>query len=183
VESITIVSAVRTSCAARIECVEGDITDQDTDAIVNAANSELWMGSGVAGAIKRKGGVAIEREAISKGPIAPGEAVVTGAGNLPASFVIHAAAMGADLRTSESFIRSATRCSLQQAAEQSCQSVSFPSLGTGVGDFSMDRCAAIMVDEVAKFLAQPTPVTIVRFVLFGLQAYEVFVAELRTRGT
>jgi O-acetyl-ADP-ribose deacetylase len=180
VEFIT-VGGANTEHAARIECVEGDITDQDTDAIVNAANSELWMGSGVAGAIKRKGGVGIEREAISKGPIAPGEAVVTGAGNLPASYVIHAAAMGSDLQTSESLIRSATRGSLQRAAEQSCQSVSFPSLGTGVGGFSMDRCAAIMVDEAAKNLVQPTPVTVVRFVLFGIQAYEVFVAELRTR--
>ena len=85
----------------RVEVVEGDIAALEVDAIANAANDRLWMGAGVAGALKRAGGEEIEREAVAKGPIPVGDAVATGAGRLPARHVIHAAVMGQDLRTSE----------------------------------------------------------------------------------
>src|SRR5471030_364328 len=91
-----------------IEIADGDIASQRTDAIVNAANNELWMGAGVAGAIKARGGAQIEADAIAQGPITPGACVVTAAGRLPARFVIHAAVMGQDLRTSRELIEQAT---------------------------------------------------------------------------
>ena len=100
-----------------LQVVEGDIAALTVDAIANAANDRLWMGAGVAGAIKRAGGEEIEREAVAKGPIAVGDAVVTGAGRLPARWVIHAAVMGQDLRTSAEAISGATRRTLAVADE------------------------------------------------------------------
>jgi len=97
---------------ARITLRQGDITPEETEAIVNAANSSLWMGGGVAGAIKRVGGREIEEEAVKKGPIPVGEAVVTGAGKLSCKYVIHAAVMGPDLVTDEEKIGAATKNSL-----------------------------------------------------------------------
>ena len=96
--------------SASIEAIVGDITRVDCEAIVNAANSQLWMGGGVAGAIKRAGGQVIEDEAVAQGPIRPGEAAATGAGALPdpIRWVIHAATMGPDLQTSEELVRRAT---------------------------------------------------------------------------
>jgi len=113
---------------------KGDITSFEGDAIVNAANSGLWMGSGVAGAIKRFGGESIEREAMGKAPIEPGEAVVTDAGALKARYVIHAAVMGDDLATSEALIKAATQNSLYKCDELNIQTVAFPGPGgPGVG--------------------------------------------------
>src|SRR6266496_2756145 len=99
----------------QIEIAEGDITALDVDAIANAANSALWMGAGVAGAIKRAGGEEIEREAVSKGPIEVGDAVATGAGRLKAKHVVHGAVMAQDLRTSAELIERTTRRSLEVA--------------------------------------------------------------------
>ncbi len=126
-----------------------DITQLAVDAIVNAANAELWMGGGVAGAINRAGGPGIEREARAKGPIAVGDAVVTSAGQLPCRYVIHAATMGSDLRTDAGKIRAATRNGLRRAEELELSSLAFPALGTGVGGFSMDEAAQLMVQEIA----------------------------------
>ena len=165
-----------------IECVEGDISVQDTDAVVNAANSALWMGSGVAGAIKRRGGAEIEREAVAKGPISPGEAVATGAGSLTAKFVIHAAGMGPDLRTDATLIRESTRNALLRAHECDCRSIAFPSIGTGVGGFPLRECAEIMVGEASAFLRGESSVELVRFVLFDQTAFRAFADELHTRG-
>jgi len=167
---------------ARIECVEGDIAVQDTDAVVNAANSELWMGSGVAGAIKRAGGQTIEEEAVAKGPIPVGEAAVTSGGKLRARHVIHAAGMGADLRTNAGLVRSATANSLLRAEELGIASVAFPSIGTGVGGFSLTECAAIMVGEAVRHLQAGSKLELVRFVLWGSDAYAAFADELRARG-
>src|SRR2546428_3273502 len=111
-----------------IEARMGDITQADVDAIVNAANNHLWMGAGVAGAIKRAGGPDIEREAISKGPIPVGEAVVTSAGALRAKYVIHAAAMGQNLQTDAAKVRLATRNALTRARELAIRSIAFPAL-------------------------------------------------------
>ncbi|MEJ5306569.1 MAG: macro domain-containing protein [Ignavibacteria bacterium] len=134
-----------------IKIIQGDITTAKVDAIVNAANNHLWMGAGVAGAIKRAGGKIIEDEAISKGPIPVGSAIETTAGNLNAKYVIHAAVMGQDLVTNEKYIREATRSVLQLCEKLNLSSVAFPALGTGVGGFPMDECAEIMIGEVLNF--------------------------------
>jgi O-acetyl-ADP-ribose deacetylase len=130
----------------RIEVIVGDLLDADVEAIVNAANSELWMGGGVAGAIRAAAGEAVEREAVARGPIQPGEAVVTSAGRLrpPIRWIVHAATMGPDLRTSEDYIRLATASALRRAAEAGARSVGLPALGTGVGGFPIERAAEVM---------------------------------------
>ena len=110
----------------QLTVVLGDITEQATDAIVNAANNHLWMGSGVAGAIKAKGGEEIEREAMKLGPIEPGQAVTTSAGRLKARYCIHAAAMGQDLATSADLITKATRSALAEATRLGLDSSSIP---------------------------------------------------------
>jgi O-acetyl-ADP-ribose deacetylase len=162
-----------------IEVVTGDIVLQETAAVVNAANNHLWMGGGVAGAIKRAGGAAIEEEAISKGPVAVGDAVLTGAGSLKARFVIHAAAMGQDMQTDESKIRNATRSALKVGDTNGIESVSFPALGTGVGGFSIHHCARIMIEETIGFLTGKTGVRLVRFVLFDAGTAKAFEDELK----
>ena len=141
-----------------IEMVVGDICDQQVDAIVNAANNHLWMGAGVAGAIKRRGGQVIEDEAIAKGPIPVGEAVVTGAGALAARYVIHAAAMGQNLTPTAQSIRDATANSMKRAAELGIESLAFPLLGTGVGGFSVKEAGRIMLEAVREALAGDTMV-------------------------
>jgi O-acetyl-ADP-ribose deacetylase len=118
-----------------IRLVQGDICDCTTDAIVNAANNALWMGARVAGAIRRRGGEEIEKEAIAKGPIPIGEAVATGAGKLPARYVIHAATMGQDLHTDAEKMAAATRNTFLRAEEIHLASIALPALGTGVGGF------------------------------------------------
>jgi O-acetyl-ADP-ribose deacetylase len=166
--------------AARIEAIVGDITQVDTDAIVNAANNELWMGSGVAGAIKRAGGDEIERDAISKGPIEVGQAIASTAGQLPHKRVIHAAAMGFQggsmiPATAES-IRQATVSAMAVADEEGLTSLAFPALGTGVGGFSTEECAGIMVPAVINYLNDraETEITQVVFVLRDEQARLMF---------
>jgi len=156
----------------KIEVIKGDITESACDAIVNAANNHLWMGAGVAGAIKRKGGQKIEDEAVAKGPIDPGAAVATSAGALKARYVIHAAGMGQDLRTSERLIRMSTESSLKVADELGLKSVAFPAIGTGVGGFDAAECARIMMTAVRDF--EPESVETVVFSLFDEPARDAF---------
>ena len=160
----------------RIEVVEGDITVQAADAIVNAANNELWMGAGVAGAIKTRGGGEIEREAMARGPIGVGEAVATGAGRLAARYVIHAAVMGQNLQTDAALVRRAAQSALAVAAGLGLTSIALPALGTGVGGFPMDACARMMLEAVRAHAAGPTTLERVVFVLWGRPAYETFAA-------
>lgn len=162
-----------------IEVIKGDIVLQDTAAIVNAANNHLWMGGGVAGAIKRSGGSVIETEAISKGPAEVGEAVLTGAGSLKARYVIHAVVMGQDLHTDEGNIRKATRSALTLADTYGVDSLSFPALGTGVGGFSVHHCARIMMEEAIARLTGNTAARLVRFVLLDAETTKAFEDELR----
>ncbi|KPL03642.1 MAG: Appr-1-p processing protein [candidate division Zixibacteria bacterium SM1_73] len=162
----------------KIKVVQGDITEMEVDAIVNAANNYLWMGAGVAGAIKRKGGGEIEDEAMKKGPISVGEAIVTSAGKLKAQYVIHAAVMGQDLITNEEYMKNATSNSLKRAEELKINSVAFPAFGTGVGGFPMDRCARIMLDEVKDFSKKSKYVKEVLFVLFDKKSYDVWSVRL-----
>ena len=161
-----------------LRVVEGDISARQTQAIVNAANNHLWMGSGVAGAIKRRGGQVVEDEAVRLGPIPVGEAVATGAGALPQKYVIHAAGMGRDLRTSADAIEASTRNSLLRATELGVESVSFPSIGTGVGGFPLAECARIMLGAAAAHLRTHERPSLVEFVLWGEAAYAAFAAEL-----
>jgi O-acetyl-ADP-ribose deacetylase (regulator of RNase III) len=161
-----------------IKLIQGDITEQEVDAIVNAANNHLWMGAGVAGAIKRKGGVEIETEAMGKGPIPIGEAVVTGAGNLKAKHVIHAAVMGQDLTTNEKNIRDATLNSLKRAEKLKIESIAFPAFGTGVGGFPVDECAGIMLDAVRGFSKETDHLKEVRFVLFDKESSDIWSVRL-----
>ncbi|HEY7708355.1 MAG TPA: macro domain-containing protein [Gaiellaceae bacterium] len=155
-----------------LEVVEGDISALDVDAIANAANNELWMGSGVAGAIKRAGGEEIEREAVAKGPIEVGEAVATGAGSLSATWVIHGAVMGQDLRTDEDLLRRTTESCLRVADELGAESLALPAFGTGVGGFPVERCARIMVEAVRAH--RPGSLTRVVFAVFGDEAARAF---------
>jgi O-acetyl-ADP-ribose deacetylase (regulator of RNase III) len=157
-----------------LEVVEGDITVLEVDAIANAANDHLWMGAGVAGAIKRAGGDEIEREAIAKGPIPVGEAVATGAGRLAARYVIHGAVMGQDLRTSAGLIERTTRSCLAVADELGCQSLALPAFGTGVGGFSLGECARIMVAAARSY--EPATLRRVVFAVFGADAAAAFSA-------
>lgn len=158
----------------------GDITDWEVDAIVNAANSTLAMGTGVAGAIKRKGGVIIEEEAVRQGPIEVGEAVLTTAGNLAATHVIHAAAMGPDLKTDAAKITAATKSSLQLADKHRITSIAFPALGTGVGGFPPAKAAEVMVTAVLDHLQSgASPLQRVVFVLYQDEAYKAFTDVLK----
>jgi O-acetyl-ADP-ribose deacetylase len=160
----------------KLEVVEGDITRLDVDAIANAANDRLWMGAGVAGAIKNAGGQEIEREAVAKGPIEVGDAVATGAGRLGARYVIHGAVMGQDLHTDADLVRRTTRRCLEVADELGCRSLALPAFGTGVGGFPLAECASIMVAEAREY--EPASLERVAFAVYGDEAAEVFRAAL-----
>jgi len=161
-----------------IRIIKGDITESTADAIVNAANNHLWMGAGVAGAIKRKGGQQIEDEAVSKGPIPVGEAVATTAGSLPNKYVIHAAVMGQDLETDENKIWMATYNSLLRADELNLESIDFPALGTGVGGFPLDKAAEVMIKATRDYLRDSNFVKSVGFVLFDDAAFNAYKTAL-----
>jgi O-acetyl-ADP-ribose deacetylase (regulator of RNase III) len=158
-----------------ISILEGDITARPVDAIVNAANNAFWMGSGVAGAIKARGGAQIEREAMAQGPVAVGESVLTTGGSLLARHVIHAAVMGQDLQTDALLIGQATASALALANSRALASIAFPALGTGVGGFPIEECARVMVRTVREHAAGGTSLRLVEFVLFGQEAYDRFV--------
>lgn len=161
----------------RIVLLEGDITDQAVDAIVNAANTDLVLGSGVAGAIRSRGGEAVVSACEAHGSIGLGEAAITTAGNLPARFVIHAAGMALGGQVSEESLRASLRASLALADENDCQTVAIPAIGTGVGGLPMQRCAEISLAEArayAEAQAGRTSLEEIRFVLFGEPSYRLF---------
>jgi O-acetyl-ADP-ribose deacetylase len=160
----------------RLAVREGDIATVDADAVANAANDRLWMGAGVAGALKRAGGEEIEREATALGPIPLGSAVATTAGRLQARYVIHGAVMGQDLTTSADLVRRTTRSCLGLADELGCSSLALPAFGTGVGGFALSECARIMVEEARSF--EPHSLERVIFAVFGDEAYDAFSSEL-----
>lgn len=166
----------------RIEVVKGDITKTDTEVIVNAANNSFWMGAGVAGAIKAAGGDIIEKEAVRKGPVMPGEAVYTTAGKLPFKLVIHAAVMGQDLRTSDKYIRQATISSLNIAENLNIESIAFPAFGTGVGGFPLKACANIMITAVRGYEPLAKRIRRVQFCLFDEYGYSLFLERLNREG-
>lgn len=166
--------------AASIAVERGDITDWDVDAIVNAANTTLTMGAGVAAAIKRKGGVLIEEEAMRQGPIEVGEAVLTPGGNLQATHVIHAVAMGADLKTDADTVGRTTRAVLALADKHRLTSIALPALGTGVGHVPAPAAAEAMLTAVVAHLkSAKTTVKRVVFVLYQDEALRAFTDTLK----
>ena len=158
----------------RISLCEGDIKQQTVDAIVNAANTALVLGSGVAGAIREKGGPSIQAECDAIGEIPLGEAAVTSAGRLPARHVIHAAVMQPGGAASEDSVRRSARRSLELAAELGCRSVALPALGAGVGGIVAQRCAELLFEEARAHLRGKSSLEEIRFVLFGEPMYRVF---------
>ena len=155
-----------------LQVVDGDIAALEVDAIANAANDRLWMGAGVAGALKRAGGEEIEREAVANGPISLGGAVATSAGRLQAKHVIHGAVMGQDLGTNADLVRRTTRSCLALAEELGARSLALPAFGTGVGGFPLEECAKIMVDEARSH--EPVSLELVVFAVFGDEARRAF---------
>ena len=159
----------------RILIQQGDLTDMDVDAIVNAANNDLILGAGVAGAIYRKGGESIQQECNEIGSIPVGYAAITGAGKLKARFVIHAASMGlGGVCTTAKTLRTSTAHSFRLAAERKLKSIAFPAIGTGVSAFPLDECAQIMLAETIQHLQGETSLQSVYFVLFDARARDVF---------
>jgi O-acetyl-ADP-ribose deacetylase len=159
-----------------LEVLEGDITRLDVDAIANAANDALWMGAGVAGAIKRAGGDEIEEEALAKGPIPVGDAVATGAGRLSARWVVHGAVMGQDLETNTELVERTTRRCLEVADELGARSLALPAFGTGVGGLPVEDAARVMV--AASRVFEPSTLERVVFAVYGDAAKRAFDAAL-----
>ncbi|HUA01057.1 MAG TPA: macro domain-containing protein [Candidatus Aquilonibacter sp.] len=160
--------------AERIEIRQGDLTEADVDAIVNAANNDLHLGGGVAGAIRRKGGPKIQAECDAIGTIPVGAAAITSGGSLKARHVIHAASMELGGRTSAQDLRSSTAQSLRIAAKKGLKTIAFPAVGTGIAGFPLRECAEIMLREAGKHLAGPTSLQKIQFVLFDEEALEAF---------
>jgi O-acetyl-ADP-ribose deacetylase len=159
-----------------LEVVHGDITALEVDAIANAANNHLWMGAGVAGAIKRAGGEEIEREAVQLGPIDVGDAVATSAGRLPTRWVIHGAVMGQDLQTNADLVRRTTERCLRVADELGAESLALPAFGTGVGGFPLEECARIMVEAARSHESRSLKRVV--FAVFGADAKAAFETAL-----
>ncbi|MBM3326303.1 MAG: O-acetyl-ADP-ribose deacetylase [Calditrichaeota bacterium] len=162
----------------RIHLITSDITDQTVDAIVNAANTDLILGAGVAGAIRNKGGPTIQIECNALAPIGLGKVVITGAGNLPAKYIIHAAVMELGGSPDETTICDAALNTLKTAADRRLDSIAFPALGTGVGGFPLAVAARILLTTTMKFLIDNEYPEIVKFVLFDEKSLEVFERDL-----
>jgi O-acetyl-ADP-ribose deacetylase len=162
-----------------IEVRETDITKLEVDAIANAANTRLAHGGGVAGAIVRAGGPSIQDESNARAPIGLGEAVETGAGSLPARWVIHAATMELGGPTSGDIIRRATRSTLVKADALGARSLALVAFGTGVGGFPLEDAAWIEVEEVQRHLDGGSSLETVIFAVRGSDAKEAFERALQ----
>lgn len=160
--------------AGKIVLMQGDLTEMETDAIVNAANNDLQLGGGVAGAIRRKGGTKIQQECNAIGPIPLGTAAITSGGKLKAKHVIHAASMELGGRTTAHTLRASTAHSLHVAAQRGMRTIAFPAVGTGIAGFPLRECAEIMLGEVAEHFQHPTSLEKVYFVLFDAEALKIF---------
>lgn len=163
----------------RIEVLEADITEQAVDAIVNAANNDLLLGSGVAGAIARKGGPTIQEECNRHGPIRVGEAAITGAGNLPAQYVIHAASMRIGGKATAESIRGSVAHSLQLAEAHGVRSIALPAVGMGIAGFPLREGAHLMMETLKAHIDKGTRLQLVRFCPFGAEATQAFETALQ----
>lgn len=163
-----------------IELIRGDITDLATDAIVNAANSQLKLGAGVAGAIRRRGGPSIQRECDRIGFCPFGGAVITGAGDLKAKYVIHAVGPVYGEGDEDSKLKAATVNSLRLAEEKGLRSIAFPAISTGVFGFPKERCAKVMLTATVEYLRGPaSALEKVVFCLYDEETYAIFDSALR----
>jgi O-acetyl-ADP-ribose deacetylase (regulator of RNase III) len=162
------------SLAERIVIQQGDLTEMGTDAIVNAANNDLILGAGVAGAIRRKGGEEIQRECDAIGSIPVGFAAITTGGKLAARFVIHAASMQLGGKTSADSLRHSATHSLRIAHERGLKTIAFPAVGTGIAGFPLKDCAEIMLRAAAQHLLGETSLETIYFVLFDDAAEGIF---------
>jgi len=162
-----------------VEITQGDITEMDTEAIINAANKSLVLGAGVAGAIRKKGGPAIQEECDRLGGTYVGGAVVTGGGNLKARYVIHAVGPRMGEGDEDRKLADATRNSLALADEKQIKSLAFPAISTGIFGFPIDRAAAVMLGATKAYLTAGASLEKVVFCLFGQEAYDVFAAEFK----
>jgi O-acetyl-ADP-ribose deacetylase (regulator of RNase III) len=163
----------------KIAIQQGDLTEMDVDAIVNAANNDLQLGGGVAGAIRRKGGEEIQRECDEIGSIPLGYAAITGGGKLKARHVIHAASMQLGGRTTAANLGNSVAHSLRIASERGLKTIAFPAVGTGIAGFPIEECATIMLHEAAQHLKTETPIEKIYFVLFDDHACDVFQRALK----
>ena len=173
------------SVTEKIILLQGDLTELDVDAIVNAANNDLHLGGGVAGAIRRKGGESIQKECDAIGSIPIGGAAITTGGKLRARFVIHAASMQLGGETTARALRSSTAHALRIAEERGLRSIAFPAVGTGIAGFPVPECARIMLREVVDHLKKPTTLEKVYFALFDAQdlsEFEQIRAEIAAGG-
>jgi O-acetyl-ADP-ribose deacetylase (regulator of RNase III) len=174
------------SASGKIVFLQGDLTEMDVDAIVNAANNDLQLGGGVAGAIRRKGGGEIQRECDEIGPVPVGGAAITAGGKLKARFVIHAASMELGGRTSAGSLRGSIAHSLRIAAQRNIKTIALPAVGTGIAGFPMRECAEILLREVVEHLKRPTSIEKVHFVLFddaALHVFEQVWGEMQLQGS
>jgi len=163
-----------------LELIQGDITDRTTDAIVNAANSALQMGGGVAGAIRRRGGPAIQEECNRIGGTHVGGAVITTGGNLAAKYVIHAVGPRHGEEHEDAKLKDATLNSLILADQKNLKSIAFPAISTGIFGFPKDRCATIMLSTTIAYLEGPTKLEKVVYCLYDQKTFEIFKRTLQS---
>ena len=165
---------------ARVVIVCGDLVEQEVDAIVNAANNDLQLGGGVAGAIRRAGGPSIQDECDAHGPVRVGQAAITGAGRLRARYVIHAASMSLGGRTTRASLKSSMDDVFRLARMHEVRSLAAPAVGTGIAGFPIDECARVMGESLKAALTGGWQASEVRFVLFGEDAKTAFEAAFWT---
>ena len=165
---------------AHVVIIAGDLVDQEVDAIVNAANNDLQLGGGVAGAIRRAGGPSIQDECDAHGPVRVGEAAITGAGRMHARYVIHAASMSLGGRTTRASLKSSMDDVFRLARMHEVRSLAVPAVGTGIAGFPIDECARVMAESLKAALTGGWPAAEVRFVLFGEDAKTPFEAAFWT---
>jgi O-acetyl-ADP-ribose deacetylase (regulator of RNase III) len=163
-----------------LELTQGDITDQTTDAIVNAANTALQLGGGVAGAIRRKGGPKIQEECNKIGGTHVGGAVITTGGNLAAKYVIHAVGPRHREEHEDAKLKDATLSSLILADQKNLKSIAFPAISTGIFGFPKDRCATIMLSTTIAYLEGPTKLEKVVYCLYDQKTFEIFKRTLQS---
>ena len=161
-----------------IKIVQGDITDLDTDVIVNAANAQLILGGGVAGAIRLKGGQKIQEECNEIGGTFVGGAVITTGGNLNAKHVIHAVGPRMGEGDEDSKLTNAVLNSLKLTDEHRLKTIAFPAISTGIFGYPIEKCAKIMIFTIKKYLAGETQIKEVIFCLYTNSDYEIFNKKL-----
>jgi len=162
-----------------LKLIDGDITEMDSDAIVNAANAKLILGGGVAGAIREKGGPEIQQQCSKIGRTSVGKAVITTAGNLKAKYVIHAVGPKMGEGNEEENLKNATLNSLKLADLNNLESIALPAISTGIFRFPIKRCAEIMLQTTINYLKNNTSLKEVVFCLFGSKSYNVFENQLK----